>query len=128
MNFLKKYISTKKQDNYLYLKIHVQQFNLFEKNIIASRVERAVEKNNYPDVIFDLSELVHLDSIGIGFLISTKNIFTENNREMLLVITSKKILEMFNSLKVKKFFKVFGSIEEAEAWLASSKEENQPVK
>lgn len=120
MNFLKKYISTKKHDNYLYLKIHVQQFNLFEKNIIASRVERAVEKNNYPDVIFDLSELVHLDSIGIGFLISTKNIFTENNREMLLVITSRKILEMFNSLKVKKFFKVFGSIEEAEAWLASS--------
>lgn len=111
---LNKYIKYTKRDNFLLVEILVSQFNLFEKSFIAQNIQRLLDKCDYPDVIFNLKSINFMDSIGIGFLISIKNTFNEKKKEMLVVTDNSKVLDVFASIKVNRFFKIFKTIEEAE--------------
>ncbi len=87
-------------------------FNIFEKNELALQVEKALKRNHFPHTIFDLSNFEHIDSIGIGFFIATKNIFKENQKEMALVC-SKKVEEIFQTVRMERFCRIYTSLDNA---------------
>jgi anti-anti-sigma factor len=112
---MKKNVKFRKKDSYLIVDILVTQFNLFDKTSLSREIQKNIEKFGYPDVIFNLNEVSFMDSIGIGFMISTKNIFNEKKKKMAVVTSNEKVLEVLSSIKADRFFPVFKTMEAAEA-------------
>ncbi len=85
------------------------------------QVEKSLKKHNFPHSIFDLSSIEFIDSIGIGFFISIKNIFNEHNKEMSLVCT-KKVIEVFETVRMDRFCRLFKTVTDAQEYFDELRE------
>jgi anti-anti-sigma factor len=110
---MKKLIKTANHGNYILINFLVNEFNISDIQEIKRQVEKTLKKYKFPHVIFDLTNLNYIDSIGIGFFISTKNIFTEHQKSMTLVCNVEKILNSFESLNLNRFFPFFKTLDDA---------------
>ena len=72
-----------------------------------------VLKNESTNVIVDFTKIDYIDSTGIGELVGYLGKFTSQNRTLILVNPSERILKLLKLAKLDAVFKIYGSEEEA---------------
>jgi anti-sigma B factor antagonist len=74
-----------------------------------------VLRNENTNVIVDFTKIDYIDSTGIGELVGYLGKFSGQNRKLILVNPSERILKLLKLAKLDTVFKIFGSEEEAVA-------------
>jgi anti-sigma B factor antagonist len=72
-----------------------------------------VLKNDSGNVIIDFTKIDYIDSTGIGELVGYLGKFTNQNRKLILVNPSERILKLLKLAKLDAVFKIYNSEEEA---------------
>ena len=74
-----------------------------------------VLKNENTNVIVDFTKIDYIDSTGIGELVGYLGKFSGQNRKLILVNPSERILKLLKLAKLDAVFKIYNSEEEAVA-------------
>jgi len=72
-----------------------------------------VLKNESSNVIIDFTKIDYIDSTGIGELVGYLGKFTTQNRKLILVNPSERIMKLLKLAKLDTVFKIYGTEEEA---------------
>ncbi len=72
-----------------------------------------VLKNESGNVIIDFTKIDYIDSTGIGELVGFLGKFTTQNRKLILVNPSERILKLLKLAKLDTVFKIYKTEEEA---------------
>ena len=72
-----------------------------------------VLKNESTNVIIDFTKIDYIDSTGIGELVGYLGKFTSQNRTLILVNPSERILKLLKLAKLDAVFKIYNTEEEA---------------
>ena len=72
-----------------------------------------VLKNESTNVIIDFTKIDYIDSTGIGELVGYLGKFTTQNRKLILVNPSERILKLLKLAKLDAVFKIYSSEDEA---------------
>jgi anti-anti-sigma factor len=99
-------------DNFTIL--HVEGLiKLGESAEFFSSALETVLKNESTNVIVDFSKIDYIDSTGIGELVGYLGKFTTQNRKLILVNPSERIMKLLKLAKLDAVFKIYGTEEEA---------------
>ena len=63
-------------------------------------------------VVVDMKDLEFIDSGGIGVLINTAKLLRSRKGDIVMLNVSARIESIFNPIKLQRFIKIFGSIDE----------------
>ena len=74
-----------------------------------------VLRNENTNVIVDFTKIDYIDSTGIGELVGYLGKFSGQNRKLILVNPSERILKLLRLAKLDAVFKIYNSEEEAVA-------------
>jgi len=74
-----------------------------------------VLKNESTNVIIDFTKIDYIDSTGIGELVGYLGKFTGQNRKLILVNPSERILKLLKLAKLDAVFKIYSTEDEAVA-------------
>ncbi len=118
---MKKNLKTYYHKNQFVMELLLEEFKISETGKLTQFIEKNLNRYNYPDTIFDLKNINHIDSIGIGMFLATRNIFVDHAREMVLVCPTEKVQKMFDSINMDRFCKIFTSLDEAAEYFQSKK-------
>ena len=72
-----------------------------------------VLKNESSNVIIDFTKIDYIDSTGIGELVGYLGKFTTQNRKLILVNPSERIMKLLKLAKLDAVFKIYNTEEEA---------------
>src|SRR5438034_10300323 len=72
-----------------------------------------VMKNESSNVIIDFTKIDYIDSTGIGELVGYLGKFTTQNRKLILVNPSERIMKLLKLAKLDTVFKIYSTEEEA---------------
>src|SRR5438270_10358124 len=72
-----------------------------------------VLKNESTNVIIDFTKIDYIDSTGIGEMVGYLGKFSNQNRKLILVNPSERIMKLLKLAKLDAVFKIYGSEEEA---------------
>ena len=72
-----------------------------------------VLKNENSNVIVDFTKIDYIDSTGIGELVGYLGKFTTQNRKLILVNPSERIMKLLKLAKLDTVFKIYSTEEEA---------------
>src|SRR5438067_10122433 len=72
-----------------------------------------VLKNESSNVIIDFTKIDYIDSTGIGELVGYLGKFTTQNRKLILVNPSERIMKLLKLAKLDTVFKIYSTEEEA---------------
>jgi len=72
-----------------------------------------VLKNESTNVIVDFTKIDYIDSTGIGELVGYLGKFTTQNRKLILVNPSERIMKLLKLAKLDAVFKIYNTEEEA---------------
>src|SRR5947209_17145049 len=72
-----------------------------------------VLKNESTNVIVDFTKIDYIDSTGIGELVGYLGKFSGQNRKLILVNPSERILKLLKLAKLDTVFKIYSTEEEA---------------
>jgi len=72
-----------------------------------------VLKNENSNVIVDFTKIDYIDSTGIGELVGYLGKFTTQNRKLILVNPSERIMKLLKLAKLDTVFKIYNTEEEA---------------
>ncbi len=72
-----------------------------------------VLKNESTNVIVDFTKIDYIDSTGIGELVGYLGKFSGQNRKLILVNPSERILKLLKLAKLDAVFKIYNTEEEA---------------
>ena len=72
-----------------------------------------VLKNESTNVIIDFTKIDYIDSTGIGELVGYMGKFANQNRKLILVNPSDRILRLLKLAKLDSVFRIYSSEEEA---------------
>ncbi|MCU0848074.1 MAG: STAS domain-containing protein [Spirochaetes bacterium] len=116
---MKKFVRYIKHEDTVIIEVLVEKFDLFDTPKISREVEIILKRMDYPNSIIDLRKVNYVDSIGIGFLISTKNIFCNHNCEMVILCNNELVSRGFKAASMHRFFKIFLSLDESVKYVKS---------
>jgi anti-anti-sigma factor len=83
-------------------------------NLVANSVEElrtALKKlisENVLKITMNFQDIDMIDSMGIGLLVSTHNILSARNGEMLIINLSSDLQELFSVMRLDEFFSISG--------------------
>ena len=83
-----------------------------ESNALREKVN-AVSAAGTQNIVLDLSQLDYIDSTGIGELVGYLGKFTTQNRKLILVNPSERIMKLLKLAKLDTVFKIYSTEEEA---------------
>jgi anti-anti-sigma factor len=110
---MKALIKTTNHRSHLLIEFLFTEFNLAISPTIMRLVTKALKKYDYPHVVFDLGNIEYIDSIGIGFFITIRNVFKEHKKHMFLVSTNERIIQVFENINMNRFCQIFRSGDDA---------------
>lgn len=83
---------------------HLEQLNHHFKSGSASL---------HPNLVFDFSELTHINSSGINFIIRSLTRTRINNGDLVLCSTMGNVKTLFEIAKINEIFSVYPSVSDA---------------
>lgn len=87
-------------------------FNEFDNRIILQEVNQYMEKG-FDKLVIDLSHLDFMNSVGLNFLLSLMSKSRNNGSELTLASASDQVIGLLEMTKLRNFFRIRGSVEEA---------------
>ncbi len=86
----------------------------------VSQFKTAVQREEAPKMILDLSEVPYIDSIGLGSLVSTYVSMQKSGRWMALVGINDRVANLFEITRVQNLFLTFPNVWDAIDALANA--------
>lgn len=83
-----------------------ENFNASLIKSIKPKVYEAIKDKDH--VIFNFNEIEIIDSIGLGFLITTYNTLKKRNGSIELINLSHEMLDLFKIINLHKYFSLKG--------------------
>jgi anti-sigma B factor antagonist len=114
-------VEKKHHDNFTILYVE-GLIKLGESAEFFSSALENVLKNEDSNVIIDFTKIDYIDSTGIGELVGYLGKFTTQNRKLILVNPSERIMKLLKLAKLDSVFKIYGSEAEALSSESSGKE------
>ena len=106
--------------------IHVEGLiKLGESAEFFSQALENVLKNESGNVMIDFTKIDYIDSTGIGELVGYLGKFTSQNRKLILINPSERILKLLKLAKLDSVFKIYSTEDEAVASEESGKEADE---
>ena len=99
------------------LEIMNDKLNIFNTAEVLNEFKNLLDRSRLRDMIVDLKNITHVDSVGIGFLIAVKNISVKNKCNILLVCANELVLKVLKITRMENFYKIFKSLDEAVQWI-----------
>ncbi|AEX85187.1 hypothetical protein XO10_03795 [Marinitoga sp. 1135] len=84
----------------------IGEFTLYDIHDFNNEMNEFVNKKDINRVIIDFSNLMTIDSTGIGQLISYQKRLEEHGKELLLINMDDKIQKLFGLLKLQEVFNI----------------------
>ena len=94
-----------------------ERLSVFNTPEIVYTFKRIIEDNEQPAIVIDLKNVIHIDSVGIGFLIAIKNLSDKKGYENCLVCENELVSNMLKISKMENFFTIFSKLDEAVQWI-----------
>ena len=88
----------------------------------SSALDNVLRKEQ-SNVVIDFTGINYIDSTGMGELIGYLSKFTGENRQILLVNPSERILRVLKAVRLDKVFKIF---QDEDAAVAYAEEQTEP--
>ena len=105
-------VEKKHSDNFTILYVE-GLIKLGESAEFFSSALENVLKNESSNVIVDFTKIDYIDSTGIGELVGYLGKFTTQNRKLILVNPSERIMKLLKLAKLDTVFKIYNTEEEA---------------
>jgi anti-anti-sigma factor len=105
--------------DYAVMSLKIEEMDFIKTPKFSELMHEKLEEIRYPNIILNLDNLYYIDSTGLSSLINISRKISDNNNEMVVVCSTTKILQLFDIAKIGMFFKIFGSIQDAEKYLSS---------
>ena len=105
-------VEKKHNDNFTILYVE-GLIKLGESAEFFSSALENVLKNESSNVIIDFTKIDYIDSTGIGELVGYLGKFTTQNRKLILVNPSERIMKLLKLAKLDTVFKIYSTEEEA---------------
>jgi anti-sigma B factor antagonist len=105
-------VEKKHSDNFTILYVE-GLIKLGESAEFFSSALENVLKNESSNVIIDFTKIDYIDSTGIGELVGYLGKFTTQNRKLILVNPSERIMKLLKLAKLDTVFKIYSTEEEA---------------
>ena len=105
-------VEKKHSDNFTILYVE-GLIKLGESAEFFSSALENVLKNESSNVIIDFTKIDYIDSTGIGELVGYLGKFTTQNRKLILVNPSERIMKLLKLAKLDTVFKIYTTEEEA---------------
>ena len=86
----------------------------------VAQFKTAVQRQEAPKMILDLSEVPYIDSIGLGSLVTTYVSLQKAGRWMALVGVNDRVSNLFEITRVQDLFLIFPNVWDAVDALANS--------
>lgn len=94
--------------------IHIEGLiKLGESAEFFSQTLETVLKNDSGSVLVDFTKIDYIDSTGIGELVGYLGRFSDQNRHLILVNPSERIMKLLKLAKLETVFRIYGSEDEA---------------
>lgn len=77
----------------------------------STELERIVQGTQ--DIIIDMGELVYLNSMGLGTIVSLYSALKKQKRKFILCNINENIIKLFSVTKLDKVIEIVSSIDEA---------------
>ncbi|MDX1584176.1 MAG: STAS domain-containing protein [Thermoanaerobaculia bacterium] len=106
--------------------VHVEGLiKLGESAEFFSQTLESVLKDETGSVIIDFTKIDYIDSTGIGELVGYLGRFSDQDRDLILVNPSDRIMKLLKLAKLDEAFNIYSSTEAAIAAEEPSEEENE---
>jgi anti-sigma B factor antagonist len=105
-------VEKKRTENFTILYVE-GLIKLGESAEFFSSALESVLKNETSNVIIDFTRIDYIDSTGIGELVGYLGKFTTQNRKLILVNPSERIMKLLKLAKLDTVFKIYNTEEEA---------------
>ncbi|SHE80921.1 anti-sigma B factor antagonist [Marinitoga hydrogenitolerans DSM 16785] len=96
----------KKQRNKIYTISLIGEFTLYDIHDFNSELSDVLPKKDISTIIIDFSNLMAIDSTGIGQLIALQKKLNENGKNLILINMDEKIQKLFALLKLQEVFTI----------------------
>ncbi|MBN2158859.1 MAG: STAS domain-containing protein [Spirochaetes bacterium] len=106
------------RNGYSIMTVRIEELDFIKAPKFSEAIRDIFTTHGYQPTIMDLEKLYYIDSSGLSSLIHVSRRLLDNNKELVVVCSSTKILQLFSIAKLETFFKIFDNIEKAEQYLA----------
>jgi anti-sigma B factor antagonist len=96
----------KVQRNKIYTIKIIGEFTLYDIHDFESEIKPIINKKDINTIIMDFSELITIDSTGIGQLISLQKKLEEVGKELVIINMNEKVEKLFALLKLQEVFNI----------------------
>lgn len=100
--------------------VKIEELDFVKAPKFSEAVREKFATHGYRPTIMDLENLYYIDSSGLSSLIHASRKLMDNKKELVVVCSSSKILQLFSIAKLDTFFKIFESMDKAEEYLVRS--------
>lgn len=107
-------------EKYTLLKILFKECNIYNTTALSKNAEEAITAISTPFVIIDFSQVLFIDSSGIGTVVHIKKNLTIKNIEMICTGLNENVMQVFRITKTEALFKIFKSLDEGIKYIESN--------
>jgi anti-anti-sigma factor len=110
----------------MFLMTRFRQVSLADKLIASSapilgQVAQACERDKIQIILLDLHQLVFIDSVGLGLLVSLQNNLRRKGTKLYLSIPQKQAYTLFELANVSQIFEIFQDYDDFYATVAKNR-------
>lgn len=99
------------------LEIMNDDLNIFNAPEANTEFKNTLDSTGMSDIIVDLKNITRIDSVGIGFLISIKNISVKQQCDIVLVCSNDLVGKVLKITRMENFFTIFKDLDDAVLWI-----------
>ncbi len=107
-------INIEKFERYAIVRIFGHIASLSTSYKLKEILEELIQKENYYQIILDLSELKFVESSLIGVIVDAYKYLIMINGRMNLIVKAKSVYERFEVSQLDKLLRIYDSLEDAE--------------
>jgi anti-anti-sigma factor len=99
-------------ENYTVIKILFKEYDIHNTTTLLRSSEDVIATLTTPHVIIDFSQVVYIDSSGIGSIAHIKKILTKNGIDLICVGMIDSVMKVFRITNTEALFKIFNTLDE----------------
>jgi anti-sigma B factor antagonist len=101
----------KNKDN-TYLVTIGGELDVYNVPSLSEKIKSIVDNNLAKTVVFNLTNVIYIDSSGLGLFMATLKMLNKINGKMFLVGLKKEIKKIFELTQIIDFFNIYETVDE----------------
>ncbi|HOO73913.1 MAG: STAS domain-containing protein [Thermotogae bacterium] len=98
-------------DNMMIFKCH-GELDIYHSLDFKEEIKKEIKDDYFDILVLDFSDIRHIDSSGIGSLVSVFKFINENRKKMYMTGLNKDVKNIMNITNASKLIKIFDTLED----------------